>query len=123
MTLTGRQIDEIRNLIHGRVMTDMAVSKFTSFKIGGPADLVAEPVDYAELRKLLLYLDQEKINRVVLGAGTNVLFHDKGFRGVVIRTAASILLDSRKRVGLLQGDAGCGGSPTPRSVKSVHTGT
>jgi UDP-N-acetylmuramate dehydrogenase len=88
VTVTGRQIDEIRNLIRGRVMTDVALSRFTSFKIGGPADLVAEPEDYAELKKLLLYLDQEKINRVVLGAGTNVLFHDKGFRGVVVRTAA-----------------------------------
>jgi UDP-N-acetylmuramate dehydrogenase len=88
VTLTGRQIGEIRNLIQGQIMTDVALSRFTSFKIGGPADLVVEPEDYAELKELLLYLDQEKINRVVLGAGTNVLFHDKGFRGVVIRTAA-----------------------------------
>jgi UDP-N-acetylmuramate dehydrogenase len=88
VTLTGRQIDEIRNLIQGQIMTDVALSRFTSFKIGGPADLVAEPKNYAELKELLLYLDQEKINSVVLGAGTNVLFHDKGFRGVVIRTTA-----------------------------------
>jgi UDP-N-acetylmuramate dehydrogenase len=88
VTLTGRQIDEIRNLIQGQIMTDVALSRFTSFKIGGPADLLAEPKNYAELRELLLYLDQERINRVVLGAGTNVLFHDKGFRGVVIRTTA-----------------------------------
>lgn len=88
MTLTGRQIDEIRNLIQGQIMTDVALSRFTSFKIGGPADLVAEPKNYAELKELLRYLDREKINRVVLGAGTNVLFHDKGFRGVVIRTTA-----------------------------------
>jgi UDP-N-acetylmuramate dehydrogenase len=88
VTLTGRQIDEIRNLIQGQIMTDVALSRFTSFKIGGPADLLAEPKNYAELKELLLYLDQERINRVVLGAGTNVLFHDKGFRGVVIRTTA-----------------------------------
>ncbi|MBI5252643.1 MAG: UDP-N-acetylmuramate dehydrogenase [Desulfomonile tiedjei] len=88
MTPTGRQIDDIRNLIRASVTTDVALSRFTSFKIGGPSDLVIEPKNLEELKKLILYLDQEKITRVVLGAGTNVLFHDKGFRGVVIRTAA-----------------------------------
>lgn len=88
MTPNSSQIDEIRSLIRGRVTTGTLLSRFTSFRIGGPADLVVEPKDLDEFKKLIIYLNEEQITRVVLGAGTNVLFHDTGFRGVVIRTAA-----------------------------------
>lgn len=119
MTLTGRQIDEIRNLMRGRVMTDVALSRFTSFKIGGPADLVVEPEDYTELKKLLLYLDQERINRLVLGAGTNVLFHDKGFRGVVIRTAALDSLEIHENGSDFCKVTMAAGVPLPRAVSKT----
>ncbi len=96
MTPTGSQINEIQNLIRGRVVSNASLGRFTSFKIGGPADLVVEPENLEELKKLILYLDQEQITRVVLGAGTNVLFHDRGFRGVVIRTVALDSLDIKE---------------------------
>ncbi len=86
--LAERHIEEIRNIISGRVLQKAALSGFTSFKIGGPADLLVEPIDSGELGLLLRYLREERIDYLVLGAGTNVLFHDNGFRGVVIRTAA-----------------------------------
>lgn len=86
MSLTSRQIDEIRRLTRGRVQVDLPLSGLTSFKVGGPADLVVEPEDVKELAALLGYLHQRGIPRFVLGAGTNVLFRDAGFRGVVVRT-------------------------------------
>jgi UDP-N-acetylmuramate dehydrogenase len=86
--LAERHIEEIRNIIRGRVLQNAALSGFTSFKIGGLADLLAEPTDSRELGQLLLYLHEERIDCLILGAGTNVLFHDSGFRGVIIRTAA-----------------------------------
>lgn len=86
--LSERHIEEIRNIIRGRVLQDAALSGFTSFKIGGPADLLVEPTNSGELGQLLLYLHEERIDYLILGAGTNVLFHDNGFRGVIIRTAA-----------------------------------
>jgi UDP-N-acetylmuramate dehydrogenase len=85
--LSPRQIEEIRRIVNGPVLTDVPLSRFTSFKIGGPADLVVEPVDGARFADLLRYLAHEGIPRMILGAGTNVLFRDKGFRGVVLRTA------------------------------------
>ena len=84
--LTPLQIKEIDKLIPGRVFKEVPLSRFTSFKIGGPADMVVEPAGRYDLSRLLIYLDDEKIPRIVLGAGTNVLFHDTGFRGVVVRT-------------------------------------
>jgi UDP-N-acetylmuramate dehydrogenase len=88
VTLTSRQIREIQDLLQGRIHTDVLLSRFTSFRIGGPADLMVEPHDVRELATLVQYLRTERISRVILGAGTNVLFHDSGFRGVVIRTAS-----------------------------------
>ncbi len=87
MILSPSQIDEIRGIVHGSALTDVLLSRFTSFRIGGPADLVVEPKDGARLAEVLRYLADQGIPRMILGAGTNVLFRDKGFRGVVLRTA------------------------------------
>lgn len=86
MIVKPRHIQEIRNLVQGHVLTDVLLSRFTSFKIGGPADLVVEPANVESLAQLLRYLDDENVPRMILGAGTNVLFSDEGFRGVVVRT-------------------------------------
>ncbi len=88
MILANRQIKEISSIVRERVLLGAALSKFTSFKIGGPADLITEPADVEQLRLLISYLADEKIPRMILGAGTNILFKDQGFRGVVVRTAS-----------------------------------
>ncbi len=85
MTVTDQQIMKIKDLVRGQVLKDAPLSQFTSFRIGGPADVVAEPAGLQELKELITYLNEDKIPRIVLGAGTNVLFHDRGFRGVVVR--------------------------------------
>lgn len=88
MTLSPLLQREIAGLIKGRVLTQVPLSRFTSFKIGGPADLLVEPSGPEEVASLLRYLHPRGISYFLLGSGTNVLFHDAGFRGVVIRTAA-----------------------------------
>ncbi len=57
----------------------------TSFKIGGPADVVVEPKDIKELVELIKYLRNQRIIFYILGNGTNVLVSDKGVRGCVVR--------------------------------------
>jgi UDP-N-acetylmuramate dehydrogenase len=88
VTLTTRHIQDIQSLLQERSLVGALLSRFTSFRIGGPADLVAEPQDAQELASLLRYLKAESIPHIVLGAGTNLLFHDAGFRGVVVRTGS-----------------------------------
>jgi UDP-N-acetylmuramate dehydrogenase len=87
VTLSDRRISDIRNLAHGKVTLDAALCRFTSFRIGGPADVLVEPDSVSALAQLLRYLHEEKLPRMILGAGTNVLFPDAGFRGIVVRTA------------------------------------
>ncbi|MBM3299091.1 MAG: UDP-N-acetylmuramate dehydrogenase [Deltaproteobacteria bacterium] len=93
MRPTVRQIDQIRQLTRGRVQLDVPLSRLTSFKIGGPADVLVEPGGVEELSDLMRYLQDQRISRFLLGAGTNVLFHDAGFRGVVVRTSGLTGLD------------------------------
>lgn len=88
MTLNDGHIDEICQLVQGHVLTRVPLSRFTSFKIGGPADLVVEPQNIEQLAAVISYLKERGIPRVFLGHGTNVLFHDAGFRGVVVRMHA-----------------------------------
>ena len=90
MTLNPRHLKEIQSLITGRVLTDVPLSRFTSFRIGGPADMLLEPRNKAELAALLPYLHEHGIGHFLLGAGTNVLFSDKGLRGVVIRLTSMV---------------------------------
>jgi UDP-N-acetylmuramate dehydrogenase len=56
-------------------------------RVGGPADMVVEPRDVRELAALMELLRDEGVRWIVLGAGTNVLFSDSGYRGVVVRTS------------------------------------
>ncbi|MEW6348212.1 MAG: UDP-N-acetylmuramate dehydrogenase [Thermodesulfobacteriota bacterium] len=85
MTFDPRHLSELRRLITGRVRTDVPLSGLSSFRIGGPADVVAEPRGAEELTDLLRHLHVNRLGHLFLGAGTNVLFSDKGFRGVVVR--------------------------------------
>lgn len=62
------------------------LSRYTSFGIGGPAELLAEPGSGRELMSLYDMCRQESVPMVVLGSGTNVLAPDEGLRALVIRT-------------------------------------
>lgn len=64
--------------------TDEPLSKHTSFRIGGPAELMAFPRSCAELSALLKMSALLDVSPIILGAGTNVLAPDDGVSGLVI---------------------------------------
>ncbi len=68
------------------LLMDEPLKPYTSFKVGGPADLLALPKTAEELKTLLGYAAQQNIPVTLLGSGTNVLVSDKGIRGLVIVT-------------------------------------
>ena len=67
------------------VLTEEPMSRHTSFRIGGPADLFAMPSSEEQLQKILNACHEEKEEYFILGNGTNLLAGDKGIRGVVIQ--------------------------------------
>jgi len=68
------------------LLVDEPLKKYTSFKIGGPADFLAMPKDKLELKKLLKKAAALDIPVTLFGGGTNVLITDKGIRGLVVIT-------------------------------------
>lgn len=65
---------------------DQDLASRTSFKIGGRAALFAEPQDSDSLAELLKGAKAAGIPYFILGGGTNVLFSDSGYDGIVVST-------------------------------------
>jgi len=65
--------------------TDEPMSAHTSFRIGGPARLFAEPHSQQTLADLLAFCREEGVPWFVLGFGTNLLVSDRGYDGMVVR--------------------------------------
>lgn len=61
------------------------MSRHTSFRIGGPADLLAQPQSEQELAALLAKAVANAVPVTLVGNGSNLLVRDKGIRGLVIK--------------------------------------
>ncbi len=66
------------------------LSACTTFRIGGPAGLLCEPESESQLIALLGEIRRLGVRCYLLGNGSNVLFADEGFDGVVVRTARAL---------------------------------
>jgi UDP-N-acetylmuramate dehydrogenase len=65
-----------------------SLARFTSFRIGGPADLVVIVEHVTALRQAVTLAWQQEIPCWVLGGGSNILVSDEGVRGVVVLNRA-----------------------------------
>lgn len=70
---------------YGHVRANVPLSKFSTFKIGGLAQFLVEVEKTDNLVRLLNFLTGEGNNFYILGGGSNVLFSDEGFEGVVVK--------------------------------------
>ena len=89
----------IEILGNNRVLFDEPMSKHTTFRIGGPADVFVMPENYEQIREVLRLCKEEKLPFFVLGNGSNLLVSDSGYRGVIIqmdRNMEEIRLDGEE---------------------------
>ncbi|MCI4463356.1 MAG: UDP-N-acetylmuramate dehydrogenase [Caldisericum sp.] len=77
--------ENVKELIKGRVYFNEPMSNHTSFKIGGPAEILIIPSDIDDLKRILEFARREKIPVTVIGNGTNILVSDDGIEGIVIK--------------------------------------
>jgi UDP-N-acetylmuramate dehydrogenase len=61
------------------------LSRHTSMRVGGPADLYCEVDDAAALSSLLRWAHGEELPVFALGGGTNLVVADRGIRGVTVK--------------------------------------
>ena len=71
-------------LIEGRLLFDVPLRRFTSMRVGGPADTLLFPKNVDELRKIVLHRRRKNIPMFILGKGTNLIVRKKGVRGWVV---------------------------------------
>jgi len=64
---------------------NIILAKYTTYKIGGPADYFISIKNYEELKKALRFAEDNSLPIFILAGGSNVLFSDDGFRGLVIK--------------------------------------
>jgi UDP-N-acetylmuramate dehydrogenase len=69
----------------GKVKENEPLSKHTTMKIGGPADLLFEPNNQEALSKALQIINKYGVKWRAIGRGSNLLVADKGIEGVVIK--------------------------------------
>lgn len=105
--------------------SDVSLSRYSTFQIGGPACFFSEPSTVDELQGLLDFARAEELPFLVIGKGSNVLFPDEGFQGLVVTLIHlephSLVFDQAKesvtasagvnlyRLALAARDAGLGG--------------
>ena len=78
-------LDEIEYIVAtGNVVCDEPMSRHTTFRIGGNADVFASISNEHEVLRLIEFLKNEGIPYYVIGNGSNILVSDKGFPGVII---------------------------------------
>ena len=71
--------------LDGNFRTNVKLSNYSWFNLGGNAEYFYKARDKNQLIKFLIEAKKKKIKTTILGAGSNILFRDKGVKGVVIK--------------------------------------
>lgn len=72
-----------------RLLEDEGLDRHSTYKVGGPADVLCLPKTIQELSDIVSVATKHQIPWIVLGNGSNLLFLDDGFRGIVIKIRGS----------------------------------
>ncbi len=68
-----------------KLQNNIHLGPFTTYRVGGPADLFVIVQTRTELIEAVMYARQHEIPYFILGLGANILVSDKGFRGLIIK--------------------------------------
>lgn len=78
--------DELRGQLPEEIVfLNESMQKHTTFKIGGPADMLVCPRTTEEIKTILQYCAHNQVPCIIIGMGSNLLVMDKGIRGIVVQ--------------------------------------
>jgi UDP-N-acetylmuramate dehydrogenase len=98
-------LSDINQFFRGFIAINESMSKFTSMRVGGPADYYVEPADKRDLVEIIKYLQKNNYPYLMLGRGSNVIISDDGIRCAAINLESS-LSDVRMEGDLVVAEAG-----------------
>jgi UDP-N-acetylmuramate dehydrogenase len=79
---------DIQRRVGVKTSRDESLARFTTMRVGGPADLFATVHNVFELRALVRLARARAIPHLVLGRGSDIVISDRGIRGLVIQDRA-----------------------------------
>ena len=88
MVVATRPIDILYAKLGDKVKENVSLAPYTSARIGGPADILIPAESADELARIIKLLQNQDMDYIILGGGSNVLVSDKGVRGVVVLNRA-----------------------------------
>mgnify|MGYP005763302619 CR=1 FL=1 len=68
-----------------KVLKNEPMKKYTSFKIGGNADILVNAETIEDINNILKYASKNNVPLYIIGNGSNILVKDKGIRGIVLK--------------------------------------
>lgn len=77
--------EKLKRLHVGKVVNNPLMKDYTTYKVGGRALAIVYPNSIKNLIKLLKYLKENKIKHKILGNGSNLIFSDSMYEGVLIK--------------------------------------
>ena len=81
----NKLLDEIKKMDIGKILTDVSLKNYTTYKVGGICKIMVFPKNIECLITLIEKLKKDNIKFMVLGRGSNTLFSDKEYNGVIIK--------------------------------------
>lgn len=115
-TTNNMATDAVRNMVSvlardldpDRLRVNAALAPYTTFRIGGPADVLYDATSAGELASAILAANAAGIPWFVLGQGANIVVGDAGIRGLVIRNLSRHnKLHAHGSEALLYAESGC----------------
>ena len=79
---------DIQRRVGVKTSRDEPLARFTTMRVGGPADLFATAHNAFELRALVRFARQRELPHLILGRGSDLVISDRGIRGLVIQDRA-----------------------------------
>lgn len=78
-------IEELEKMNIGKIECDVSLDKFTTYRVGGIAAAIVYPKNVDNLKKLLKKIKSNNIPYKILGFGSNLLFSNKRYDGILIK--------------------------------------
>ncbi len=91
-------IEELKKLKVGKVIPNPVMANYTTYKVGGKALAIVYPENVENLIKLLKYLKEKNIKYKILGNGSNLIFSDDLYEGVLIKLTYFDKLDIKDTI-------------------------
>lgn len=84
--------EDLEKLDVGEMIEDEPMYKHTTYKVGGPARIYLKVKDVDSLIKTIKYCGKHRVKYLVIGRGSNLLFSDREYEGLIISLQRIVLM-------------------------------